>query len=42
MIGRELDNALELFDIYGVLPNQNFEPFCSDNQYIAFLVTSKR
>ena len=42
IISRELDNALELFDIYGVIPDGGFELFQADSQYIAFLITGKK
>ena len=42
VINRELDNALELFDIYGVRADHSFELFQPDNHYIAFILTGKK
>lgn len=42
IIGRELDNACKLFDIYGIKPGPTTEPFRVNNEYIAFLITSKK
>jgi hypothetical protein len=40
-ISRELDNARDLFDIYGVYENSNFERFTPNRPYIAFLIRLK-
>lgn len=40
-IARELDNTADLFDIYGVRPDQQLELFRPDNQYIAFIIRRK-